>query len=604
MNVDSIIRVVEIFVGIGLLIAVHELGHFLAAKWAGVRVEKFAIGMGPKLLWFVRGGTEYSLRVIPFGGFCAMSGEAPGAPTTDEPLREFRNQPPGKKAVILLAGVSMNFVLAIVLFSIALGVGLDFTRPLVGLVHPGSPAEKAGLLPGDQITAINGQQDVDWEDVLMAIVMGDLEDNVSLTVARQERKIDFTVRPRKSTVTGLPEIGIEPATGRTVTRLERKGPADEAGLREGDVIDAVDGLQFLRWEYALCHMSSRMGRPVTLDVMRAGKPVSVSLVPRPGRKGAIGVTPARFPVVAGVAEDSPAARADVRTGDEVLAIDGTPTPTFDDLIALTAPATGRPLVYRIRRGEETFDVTLTPERAPGRQIGQVGIRRETKTDFTVGAVEPGSPAEAAGLKPGDVLTHVDDASLEKQNWSVFQNLLDAAAESGGKVTLGWRRGEVGVEKKAVTVKTVEDPLRADVGITVNPAIQWERKYSPWRAPVVGLKKSWQVVQQVYLFLRGMLTRRISPKHAAGPVGIIKLSYRIASRGIIQLVYWMAILGVNLAVVNLLPMTPLDGGLLVLTGVEKLRGRRISEKWFLRLQLAGWCVVLVLFTLITINDILR
>ena len=606
MSLDGIIRVIEIFIGIGLLITVHELGHFLAAKWAGVRVDKFAIGWGPRLLFWRRGETEYSLRVIPFGGFCAMAGEAPGVPATDEPEREFRNQPPGKKAVILFAGGLMNFILGVVLFSIALGVGVNFTRPLIGLVHPQSPAETAGLLAGDEIIAVNGKENVDWEDVLMTIAMGGLEDNVSLRVLREGKELTFAMRPRKSKVRELPELGIEPASGRTITEIDEKGPAADAGFKQGDVIDTIDGVAYLRWEDALYHMASCMGKPVSIELVREGKRVPASPVPRPAKKGSVGIVPKDFPRVAGVVKGSPAEGAGMKTDDEILKVDGKETPFVADIIACTAPNAGKEVVYTVRRGGAEVTVKATPVVREGQQTGSVGIHITGGDQFIVGTVQKGSAAETAGIRPGDTLTTVGGYDLkEKQlTWDSVRLLLDEAAKGDGKLTLGWKHADGGFEKKTLAVRSVEDPLRADIGLTLNPALQWERKYAPWRAPVVGVKKSWLWVQRVYLFLRGMLTRRISPKHAAGPVGIIKMSYRIASQGIPKLIYWLAILGVNLAVVNLLPMVPLDGGLLVLTLIEKLRGKAMSEKWLIRLQLAGWCVVLVLVTLITINDIRR
>ena len=170
--------------------------------------------------------------------------------------------------------------------------------------------------------------------------------------------------------------------------------------------------------------------------------------------------------------------------------------------------------------------------------------------------------------------------------------------------MSWRSGKAEWADKKIAVQAVDDTLRADAGLMVEPTLPRLRKYPPWVAPVVGLKKSWQVVEQVYIFLRGLVTGRISLKNAAGPVGIVRISYKVASEGIEVFIYWLAIIGANLAVVNLLPMPPFDGGLLVLTGVEKVRGKTLSEKWLIGLQLAGWAVVLVLITFITINDIMR
>jgi len=604
---DATIRIIEIIIGVGLLIMIHELGHFLACKWLGVRVDKFAIGMGPKLFWFRRRETEYSVRVIPFGGFVLMAGEEPGSTTDAPPERQFRHQRPGRKALILFAGVAMNFVLAVVMFTIALGVGLYFTRPYVGTVLPESPAKQVGIRPGDDIIAVNGDRDVDWVDVKVTIAMTDPGDNVTLTVKRGDQTREFTVTPEKSEGNmGLPVIGIEPASGRTVTKIEPGSPAQAAGFLTGDVIQTMDGMEFYRWPDAFQYLSVRVGKTVTVSVKREGepKPLALEIMPRAAMRGSVGLVPKNFPKVDAVTAGSPAERGGVKAHDEILAIDGRPTPTIAVAAAIAARNTGKPLVYTIRREGKTLNLPLTPEIDPDSHRGVVGVRLEPVEDWTVGEVAPGSPAAAAGIRPGDVLTHVAGKSVAKSYWDGFQEVLDALAKTEKPaVTLVWRSGE-SVKQEKLTVNVAWDPLIADVGLSLNPWIRRFRKYPLHEAPVVGLKKSWRLVQQIYLFLRGVLTRRMSPKWAAGPVGIVQISYQQASEGVTKLVYWLAILSVNLVVVNLLPMPPLDGGLLILAGLEKIRGRALDEKWLLRLQLAGWAVVIILVLMITFNDIRR
>jgi len=439
------LRIIEIIVGVGVLIMVHELGHFLAAKWAGVRVDKFALGLGPRVFAFQRGETEYSLRWIPIGGFCAMAGEEPGAETNAPPERQFRGQPPGKRAVILFAGVFMNFILAILFFSIAFGMGVEFPRPLIGYVQPETPADKAGLLPGDEIIGLEGDMDIDWQQVKITTMMSDAGDNILLTVQRGEKVFN----------------------------------------------------------------------------------VSVSTVM-----------------------------------DEV--------------------------------------------QEKGMHSGSIGVAFVGESDFVVGAVTKGSAAAEAGIEPGDVLTEINGIDLKKKkfSWDAVQRVLNDAARKDKTVKVRWRSGNAEWPETTLDVKKTKDPLRADLGFAVNPMRQKLRKYSPWQAPIVGLETSWDMVRVIYLSLRAMLTARISPKHAAGPVGIAQISYHIASQGISKFLWWLAFLGANLAVVNLLPIPPFDGGLLLVTLVEKLRGKLISEQWLMRLQLAGWAFVIVLIGLITYNDILR
>ncbi len=141
-----------------LLVLVHEFGHFITAKWAGIRVEEFGIGFPPRLIGVKRGETIYSINALPLGGFVRMPGEN-GEMTDEQGLPDpgsFASKPASKRAIVLLAGVTMNLLLAIVLFSAAEAVGQTVPRPVVGSVLAGSPAAQAGITPGDQILAING----------------------------------------------------------------------------------------------------------------------------------------------------------------------------------------------------------------------------------------------------------------------------------------------------------------------------------------------------------------------------------------------------------------------------------------------------------------
>jgi regulator of sigma E protease len=170
--------VLGVVIGVGLLIFIHELGHFLAAKWAGVKVEVFSLGFGKRLVGFERGGTDYRISMLPWAATCACSARPTTtrgqAPTTDE--GDFRNKSPGKRFVILVGGVVMNLLLAAVGFVLAFGLGIEFTAPEVGAIDPGSPAAKADLRPGDQVLAIDDDEVLGFQDLqtLVALASGDI----------------------------------------------------------------------------------------------------------------------------------------------------------------------------------------------------------------------------------------------------------------------------------------------------------------------------------------------------------------------------------------------------------------------------------------------
>lgn len=200
-----------------LLIFVHELGHFLVAKACDVKVNEFALGMGPAFFKRQRGETLYSLRAIPIGGFCAMEGE--DEESTDK--RAFNNKAAWKKALILVAGSTMNFLLCIIILCIiALNTGVATTT--IDKVAEGTPAQKAGIMAGDQILAVNDQKTDEWADLTSSIVNS--KGKVEVQLKRGDQNITLTTNTTKAE-DGRQVIGITP-------RLEHKPiPALKAGVR-------------------------------------------------------------------------------------------------------------------------------------------------------------------------------------------------------------------------------------------------------------------------------------------------------------------------------------------------------------------------------------
>ena len=179
---------------LGVLIFVHELGHFLVAKRAGVSVLKFSLGFGPKIAGFTRGGTEYVLSAIPLGGYVKMLGEDPKEEVADLE-RSFSAKPIGWRSLIILAGPGSNFLLAIAIFWVVFMVGVPTLATKVGEVMEGFPAREAGLLRGDRIVAIEGQPIEKWEELAKQIHQSPGRP-VRLTVEREGQRFDVAVAPK------------------------------------------------------------------------------------------------------------------------------------------------------------------------------------------------------------------------------------------------------------------------------------------------------------------------------------------------------------------------------------------------------------------------
>ena len=192
---------------IGVIIIVHELGHYIAAKAAGIRVEEFAVGMGPKILGIKHGETDYSLRAIPLGGYVRMAGMDPEEKSDG---RGFNNKTVLQRMVVIFAGSFMNFLLAVVLFIMLfsfIGAPVDDSN-FIGPVVEGYPAEQAGLQAGDQLTAINGEPVNNWLE-LTQIIQQNLENNLTITVQRDDTTLQVDVVPVRNPETGLGMIGMQ-----------------------------------------------------------------------------------------------------------------------------------------------------------------------------------------------------------------------------------------------------------------------------------------------------------------------------------------------------------------------------------------------------------
>jgi len=199
-----------------VLIFIHELGHFIAAKSCGVKVNKFAIGMGPAIVKKQKGETEYSLRAFPIGGFCAMEGE--DEDSSDE--KAFNNKPAWKKAIIVCAGSAMNVILALVLMTIVV-YSLGTATTTVGKLLPGTPAVKAGIQQGDKIVKVGDTDIKEWEDVSDALA-AQKSDRIDIVVDRDGKKVSLTTGT--TVKDGRRIMGISPTMKKSAAAAIANGP--------------------------------------------------------------------------------------------------------------------------------------------------------------------------------------------------------------------------------------------------------------------------------------------------------------------------------------------------------------------------------------------
>jgi regulator of sigma E protease len=193
-----VINIIYGFIALSLLILVHELGHFLVARWANVKVLSFSLGFGKKLLSFKKGETEYAISAIPLGGYVKMLGEAPGEEVPeDEKSRSYSDKPPLVKILIAFMGPFFNILFALVLFYFVFLSGYSVLSTKVGSVDKDYPAYKAGIIEGDTITAIDGKSLSEWSDLMDAMAQTTGSQPIKVTVKRNGNSLDVSLTPKE-----------------------------------------------------------------------------------------------------------------------------------------------------------------------------------------------------------------------------------------------------------------------------------------------------------------------------------------------------------------------------------------------------------------------
>ena len=278
---------------LGVLIFVHEFGHYAVAKRLGVRVLTFSLGFGPKLLNVRRGDTDYCISAIPLGGYVKMAGENPDDSRTGSP-DEFLSKTKWQRFQILIAGPAMNLLLAVVVMAIVLMQGVEIPAyedqpPDIAAVLPGSPASKVGIRPGDRILKVAEEDVSTWTAFNMSIGTRANRD-VSLLVQREGQTIAMTVRPIPETRYEIGSIGVLPDARPFIRAVNPGDPADRAGLKVDDEVLSVDGVRILLPSQLAEAISSKADREVDLVVRRNGQELKIVVTPeKRGDRGLIGV---------------------------------------------------------------------------------------------------------------------------------------------------------------------------------------------------------------------------------------------------------------------------------------------------------------------------
>jgi regulator of sigma E protease len=591
----------QVIFGIGLMIFIHELGHFLAAKKVGVRVEAFSLGFGPRLLGFRKGGTDYKLSLIPLGGYVKMAGENPGEERSGAP-DELYNRTPFERMLVFSAGVFMNFIFAFITIPIIFAVGIPFVVPEVGQVVPGGPAWLAGLETGDRILEVNENSIYQFTDIHVNIALGKKDGN-EILIERDGKRIPVNIVPEKDERQGLYQISIAPPTRYEVS-VVKGSPAEKAGLQDGDRIISINGIPAeQRPEQNLESTEEVLHLKVERKIEDGTEIIDLDLIPEERLaedRPLIGIKP-RYNFVRGIRGKLAQYSGGLLMGDVILTMDGRGIHTREDFQSGLETVRDEGVVFEVRRGSEHRQVIYGPEWAENLE-NDLAVVPNMDTN-SVALMKNGALGALANplVQDGTRILAVNGEKTD--NFVEISEAVQSAGSDQFELTV-LPPGATGDMASARIVKVTAQPQRyLELGFDYLSALH-VRKLNLPDAIAAGFHSSIYMIKTCYLTLSRILTGDVAGKNLGGIITIGRATYNFAELGLAKLFFFLAILSINLGFLNILPIPILDGGHLLFLLIEKIKGSPVNEKVMGYSQIVGLAFILALLIYVTYNDILR
>ena len=543
---------------VGVLVLIHELGHFVAAKLLDVKVLRFSIGYGRPLFRVTLGETEYQIAVFPLGGYVRILGiEGPPDDQSGraDAGRSFASRPLWQRLVIVFAGPAANLVLPVIIYFVFFAGHTMLPAAVVGDVLDGGAAARAGIEPGDRVLEINGHAIRYWEEIEETVRSSPGEE-LHLRIQRSGKAferyltpIEDTVRKRDGGVQVQGRVGITHAPFvPLVGVIDGSAPAALAGLRTGDLIISVDGQAVRNWR-DVQHQLGKIARRTSIVYFR-------------------GTELAGIPQI------------------ELLAAG------FADLVPQTQ-----------------IDDTL-------RRVTYTGLEH---AEMFVAHVDAGSPADGAGLRPGDLIVALDGKPVA--HWLDLDQRLQAEPNKTFKLT--WKRavagGEIGRPAETITAELTQvwrkhiDEYDHTVSRLVFGARNDIDRGAGGMVAIDGrfgyaLSKAFERTGETISTMSSGFFQILSGDTPGEALGGPLMMYRVASvsgnQGWDSFLLMLALISVNLGLINLLPIPMLDGGHLLVFAIEGARRKKLSEKALKRIQMAGLILVGMITVLAIRNDVMR
>lgn len=545
--------IASFIVFIGTLIFVHELGHFLAARYFDIKVVKFSLGFGPPLIAFKRGEIQYQIAAIPLGGFVKMVGDNPMDEIAPEDRsRAFTTAPIYKRVVIALAGPAFNLLFPVICFFAHNLLGPTVTSPIVGSVEVGRPAERAGLRSGDRILSINGERAWKFERI-RDLVSSHAGEKLDIELLREGKKLDLTVTPAAEQGEDLfgsrettGRIGITPA--QMGTRVGVDGGAGSAFVT-GDQILEIGDRPVQRLDELERAVREMAGRTVRVVVARpepltagdllfadASQPVTLTVAIPPGATGldSLGLAPSDM-FLRAIRPGGAADRAGLRPGDRIVRVDGRPVTLFWSFLPQVVNGGKQAVDLVVRRNGVEVPVTLVSDEVKRKH--EVTGKERKYYDPGLGV---GSPATEDTLHWSSIIASPTEVA--------HLSIAEAFSQS------------------------VHETLDV-IGVTA-------------------------------MFLLKLFSGGVSPDNVGGTFMLYQVASTAAQLGIFAYLKMLAMVSVNLGLFNLLPIPVLDGGHLMFCAVEAIKRRPVSLRVREAASIIGIVLLLALMVLALKNDILR
>lgn len=527
---------------LGVLIFIHEWGHFIVARICGVRVETFSIGFGPKLFSKKWGDTTYCLSIIPLGGYVKMYGDDINADIPKEEQSEsFIHQTLKEKIAIVAAGPLMNLFFAFALF-VALGaVGSPQTKSSIGDVDENTPAFLAGFKYGDTVTSINGVKIKSWDKLQKELNSLQAEENVRINVKRADGESEEILAP----ITSSPNVN-------PMSKFETMGTIE-------------------------------------------------------------GLSPYKISSIIGLNYSSKLFSKGLTSLDRVTEVNGKKVNSFFELekeISNADNSSSLNLSYKKFNTTEESSLSIEPNLEESWTVENLGIK---KPELFIGSVVDGSPADQAGLKPGFQILQINSTPLK--GWT---DLVDAVKNTQEDQKINFQVADLNQQVRNIFIapkitehltQSGQVDKRSTIGVRPGLEIIPPETVYIKQAGVVnlfkfGVQKSvdWTVI--TLLGFKKLLFGEISHKTLSGVITIGQVARQSLTYGWSYFIQMMAIISINLFLLNLMPIPVLDGGHLLFYTIEAIKGSPVNLKTRLVAQQIGVVLLLVLIVFTIFNDISR